>query len=342
MSKSVDSQTVLLFYREYQRDSIFPSDRYLKRLVRPAYNLIRRDRSISGFLVWFRLLARALRHQGYTTIVNDHRLALRYPEHPVGLAGYPNVLDGWDLPNPAILGPGLFDHPALAPHLFDDPRFRLYITTCSWNDAVFRRAYGDRCVPWHAGIDLDVWPDARGRTKAIDFLVYDKVRWERDYYGAALIQPVLDGLTARGLTFCVMSYGEYNYRSYRAALSSARAMVFLCEHETQGMAYQEAMASGVPILAWDQGYWLDPRRPQWDPYPVPATSVPYFSPECGERFRDASDFPQALDRFLANLDSYNPRGYVQRVLSLEASANLYMRHYISLLPDSSVASTERA
>jgi hypothetical protein len=47
-------------------------------------------------------------------------------------------------------------------------------------------------------------------------------------------------------------------------------MLFLCEHETRGLAYQEALASNVPILAWDTGFWLDPRRPLYDPNPVPA------------------------------------------------------------------------
>lgn len=341
MDRRVDERTVLLFYREYERDRIFPNDRYVKRIMRPAYNLIRRDQSISGFLVWFQLLVAALRRHGCTVRVNDRRLARRHPEHPVGLAGYPNVLDGWDLPNPALLGPGLYDHPTLAPRLFDNARYKLYITTCDWNDALFRRVYGDRCVLWHAGIDLDVWPDMRGHAKAVDFLIYDKVRWNRDLYGRALIQPVLDTLNALGLTHCIVRYGQYNHKAYRAALSSSRAMIFLCEHETQGMAYQEAMASGLPVLAWDQGYWLDPRRPQWDPVPVPATSVPYFSPECGDRFRDADDFPRVLDRFLGALDSYDPRGYVQRALSPEGSASLYMRHYTSLLPDRCAAAVQR-
>ena len=35
-------------------------------------------------------------------------------------------------------------------------------------------------------------------------------------------------------------------------------MVFLCEHENQDIAYQQALACGVPILAWDRGgYWQD-------------------------------------------------------------------------------------
>jgi glycosyltransferase involved in cell wall biosynthesis len=37
-------------------------------------------------------------------------------------------------------------------------------------------------------------------------------------------------------------------------------MVFLCEHETQGFAYQQALSCGVPIIAWDRGGLLqDPK-----------------------------------------------------------------------------------
>jgi len=36
-----------------------------------------------------------------------------------------------------------------------------------------------------------------------------------------------------------------------AALSRGRSMLFLCEHETQGLAYQQAIAAGLTILDWD-------------------------------------------------------------------------------------------
>ena len=37
-------------------------------------------------------------------------------------------------------------------------------------------------------------------------------------------------------------------QSYRALLRRSKSMLFLCESETQGMAYQEALASNVPVL----------------------------------------------------------------------------------------------
>jgi len=106
-------------------------------------------------------------------------------------------------------------------------------------------------------------------------------------------------------------------------------MVFLCEHETQGMAYQEALASNVPIIAWDHGWWTDPVWPAYSETPIPATSIPLFSPECGEKFKMISDFPKIFEKFWSKLDSYNPRRFIQREVSFKKSADMYCKHYFS-------------
>jgi hypothetical protein len=104
-------------------------------------------------------------------------------------------------------------------------------------------------------------------------------------------------------------------------------MIYLCEHETQGFAYQEALASNVPVLAWDPGVWMDPLASVHETEPVEATSVPYFSAECGERFRSFEDFSETLDLFWRRLPDYEPRAYVGRELSLRGSAEIYMSYY---------------
>jgi hypothetical protein len=320
--------TVLLFYREHESDTLVPGDRHLKRLIRPLYHRLTRRQKVSGFLVWYQLLVKALRAQGLDVRHNDFRLARRNPRHPVGLIGYPEILRGWSLPNPAVLGPGLVDHPKLAPELMRDPRFRSYVVTCGWMRELFAPYYGaERVVSWYAGIDLAEWPDTRGQAKDVDVLVYDKIRWNRDRMVPELLDPLLRALAARGLRVESVRYKEYDHAVYRELLGRSRAMVFLCEHETQGMAYQEALASNVPILAWDNGFWLDPHRAEWEDLPVPASSVPYFSAECGERFRGAGELEEALERFWGRLDGYTPRAFVARELSQKGSAELYMRHY---------------
>jgi len=323
----ITNNIVLLFYQDYERDTFFRNDRYLKRVVRPLYHAVTRKQKVTGFLVWYRLLAQALRLAGFDVRENDYRFARKHPEHPVGLVGYPSLLDGWNLPNPAVLGPALFDHPAQCPDLMTDPRFVSYLVTCDWMRDLFGPVYGDKCRQWHAGIDMERWVDTKADAKDIDFLIYDKVRWEHDDYDVNLIQPILQRLRDKGLTYEVIRYKFYDYGTYQALLRRSRAMIFLCEHETQGMAYQECLASNVPILAWDNGHWLDPNWKRYSEGPVTASSVPYFSRECGERFVGIDDFDAALGKFLERKDAYTPRAYVERELSFAGSAELYMKAY---------------
>jgi glycosyltransferase involved in cell wall biosynthesis len=128
----------------------------------------------------------------------------------------------------------------------------------------------------------------------------------------------------------VIRYGAHNQSTYRKLLARSRFIVFLGEHETQGFAYQEAMASNLPVLAWNPGFWVDPNRLKYTSDPVPSCSVPYFSDECGATFREPDEFKSALQAFVGRLDSFRPRQFVQQHLSFESSAQTYLRHYDAL------------
>jgi hypothetical protein len=312
---------VLLFYADFDRD---PFTRRLRRI----YHALRPGRpKVTGFEVWFRLLVKALKGSGCRVHVNATALARRNPRFPVGISGYPYILDDWALPNPAVLGPGLLDHPSARPLLMKDPRFKLFVTTCDWYHRMFAQVYGpDRCASWYAGIDLQEWPDLGVEPKDVDFLIYDKIRWRREEYERTLVRPIQEALRSRGLSWELVRYGAYDHRTYRALMRRSRAMIFLCEHETQGMAYQEAMAANLPILAWDKGVWADPQSARYSSEPIPASSVPYFGLQCGERFVDFDGFHAALERFLEYRARYAPRAFVQSELSLAGSARLYRQH----------------
>jgi hypothetical protein len=323
-------RTVLLFYEDIESDRWLRGDRYVTRAARRLYHAVTEGQRVSGFEIVFGLLVRALRSAGCRVVVNNPRLAARHPDHPIAIAGYPHVLDRWRLPNPAVLGPGLLDHPAERPDLMRDPRFRSYLVPCGWMQELFEPYYPGVCRVWFGGIDVSEWPDVSTAPKDLDLLIYDKIRWDRDRQLPALLEPIEAELTRRGLRHARVLRGAYDHAGFRQLLSRAHGMLFLAEHETQGLAYQEAMASGVPILAWDQGVWADPNRTRWTSDAVPASSVPFFSPDCGERFRDFADFPAALDRFLAGLGRYTPRAYVAEALSFERSAALFLDAYTSV------------
>lgn len=325
-----ERKVVLLFYREAERDKFFRYDRYLKRAVRPLYNLLHRRRKKTGFLVSFELLKRALQRQGWLVRVNDYATARKHPDYPVGLVGYPVLLEGWRLPNPALLGTALYDHPMLAPRLLEDGRFRRYLVPSRWTYDMFHPYYGDACAQWFAGIDTAQWPDTSASPKNIDFLIYDKIMWDRARQERALLQPIHRLLQRRGFRIEVIRYKLHDHATYRRLLERSRAMVFLCEHESQGLAYQEAMASNVPVLAWDNGVWLDPLAQRFGTTAIPASSVPYFSSDCGERFAGWPDFEAALERFLDRLPLLRPRNYVCENLSMKRSAEIYAGHYFSL------------
>ena len=275
----------------------------------------------------------ALKASGCRVRINDYRCARANPHYPVGIVGFPIILERWSLPNPALLGPSLYDHPGLAPHLFDDNRFKKYVVLADWTYDLFFPYFGERCIKWFAGIDLAEWPDLSTCEKPYDFLIYDKVRWDHDELQASLIDPICRMLEARGLTSQIVRYGFHDHDTYRRMLSESRSVLFLCEHETQGIAYQEALASGAPVLAWDNGFWLDPLWQRFHCTAPAASSVPFFSHSCGERFASIAEFAPALERFLAGHASYDSRGYVRQHLSPAASARIYQDAYFSLLLD---------
>jgi glycosyltransferase involved in cell wall biosynthesis len=128
-------------------------------------------------------------------------------------------------------------------------------------------------------------------------------------YWHPLITPIKKALGERGYRVETICFKFHDHETYRRLLVRSRAMVFLCEHETQGLAYQEALASNVPVLARDNGYWLDPLWRRVSETMVPASSVPFFSPDCGKRFANFAAFVAALSRFLERLPSLRPRQY---------------------------------
>ena len=326
-------RVVLLFFADVERDTLVPGDRHLRRAARRLKRAFRDGQKVSGFGVAVDRMVQALVLRGCRVVINDRPLARRNPTYPVALTGYPHLLDGWDLPNPAILGPGLLDHPGLRPELMSDRRFRWYLTVSPWTQALFETAWPGRTFLWFSGVDVAAWPETPSAQKDLDLLVYEKFLWDQQANRARLLQPILAELQRRGLRVHHVRYGQYDHAEYRALLARSRGLLFLCEHETQGMAYQEALASGVPILAWDQGEWLDPLRLRFGDAAIPASSVPWFSPECGERFRDLPGFAPALDAFLLRLDRYRPRAYAAENLSLERSADLYLEKYGPLAPE---------
>jgi|SRR5437773_901621 len=316
--------TLNLFYQEPDGDRWLPLDRYPRRLIR---RLVREPRQPGGMERYFLNLAAGLKRCGITHHVNGFNYARRHPDDVVGIVGKGHLLRERAWRNPIVFGPAVFSHPLNDPVAFTELPIRLVLVSCEWMKRMYETALNVPVAVWASGIDCDTWQPAPQDQKDVDVLIYDKIRWERFRYEAELISPIHALLKAKNLRFETIRYGAYREENFQKLLGRARSMIFLCEHETQGFAYLQTLASGVPILAWDRGGpWKDP---EFFPERVnfsPVTSVPYWDERCGVKFESAPDFERQFDGFWDGVldGKFRPREYVTENLSLEGCALRYV------------------
>jgi hypothetical protein len=322
---------VLLFYDGYELKArpglMGAAYSQTRRAARYAYRSLRRRQLRTGFYTAFLSLCRSLRLVGCDVRVNDFGALCRRPHYPIGLCGYPSVVTQVRGENPVIFGHGDLGLPEAAAAIAADERMRILIQPCEWACAFNRPYCGDKLRAFPVGVDSAQWKLPK-RQKTNDFLVYDKLRWHREARVPAIRDRLVDSLKARGHTVTVLQYGTHPQDRYRRALASSRALLFLCEHETQGIAYQEALAAGVPVLAWDEGELVDPALRPYAPG-LRVTSVPYFDARCGMTFT-LDTFEDVSRQFWAAIDRFEPRDYIDERLSMQRAGRDYLTLYASI------------
>ena len=298
-----------------------------RRLARYIYRSARRRQVRTGFYTAFLSLCQSLRLVGCDVRVNDFGALRNRPHYPIGLCGYPSVLAHVAGDNPVIFGHGDFGLPEAASVIAAQDRMRILVQPCEWACAFNRPYCGDKLRAFPVGVDSAQW-NLPKTAKTYDFLVYDKLRWHRDERVPAIRDRLIESLAARGHSVTVLQYGAHPQEAYRRALAASRALLFLCEHETQGIAYQEALAAGVPVLAWDEGELVDPNLRRYAP-DLTVTSVPYFDERCGMRFT-LETFEPVAEQFWAAIDRFRPRDYVDERLSMQRAGRDYLSLYSSI------------
>lgn len=313
-----------LFYAEPELDRWFPFDRHPRRVIR---RLVRGAPQIGGVQRWFVNLCRGLDQLGAPYDVNDYAFFRGRRDAPAFVIGKSQVIDALPKGVPIVFGPGVDSHPS-ANDFWATASIVHLLISCDWFARMYERDL-PKAIPitvWPAGIEVDRWKPAARRVPGRRIIVYDKVRWERELYEPALIDPIIVDLQSAGYEPSLLRYGHYREEHFRMLLRDAIAMVFLCEHETQGFAYLQALSADVPILAWDRrGPWKDP---SYYPQVVfgPVTSVPYFDIRCGRTFDGIESFRSALPDFLTDISAgvFRPRDFVTEVLDLRESARRFV------------------
>ena len=147
------------------------------------------------------------------------------------------------------------------------------------------------------------------REPSYDCLIYFKRR------DVSELSAVKKFLLSRGLSYRMVEYGRYDEVGFRNLVNQANFCFLINGTESQGIAVQEIMSMGVPIIEWDIKEWLD----QGEAYRVPATSVPFWDKRCGERFYSIDKLEETFDNFYARINDYDPKAYIKDNLSFEMS-----------------------
>jgi hypothetical protein len=321
-----------LFYEEPDGDRWLPFDRLPRRIVR---RVLRGEPEIGGHRRVSLNLRAGLDRLRIPYRFNDYDYARRNPNELVCIIGKAQVLDKIEWKNPILFGAAVFSHPLDDPHLFERLPVKKILLPGAWMKEMWRPYWDEPVAVWPVGIDTDRWRPREPAEKPFDVLLYDKVRWDHVRYESSLIEPIRGKLRQAGRSFREIRYGAYREVELEAALAECRTVVFLCEHETQGIAYQQALAAGVPILAWDRGgYWQDPA---YFPDKVkfqPVTSVPFWDERCGRTFAAIEEFDDAWRQFWDEFKSgrYDPRAYILDNLTLEQCAQRYL-HQVQSVSD---------
>jgi hypothetical protein len=313
-----------LFYQEPDPDRWIPFDRYPRAILRRC---VRGRPRPGGQMRVFLNLCAGLDRLGVKYRVNDYRHARGHPEQLACIVGKPHVLDLAEWRNPIVFGAAVHSHPLDDPNLLQRLPVKRILVPGEWMRKMCEPFYGDRVSAWPVGIDTELWKPALAMAKDVDVLIYDKILWEHDRYHSELLTPIVEDVRRRGLRIAAIRYGSYREDDYRLLVQRAKSMVFLCQHETQGIAYQQALSCGVPVLAWDRrGMWQDPAY-----YPNrvrfgPVSSVPYWSDDCGMTFTDAHSFTEHFETFWRRVEQswFSPRRFIVDNLTLEHCARQYL------------------
>ena len=166
---------------------------------------------------------------------------------------------------------------------------------------------------------LAVWPVGieefnNIREPNYDCLIYFKRRDQSE------LDIVKKFLVNNGLSYRMVEYGTYGEDGFKQLVNSAKFCFLINGTESQGIAVQEIMSMGVPIIAWDIKEWLD----QGEAYRVPATSIPYWDERCGEVFFNIDDLEVTFSKFYATINEYDPKSFIRDNLSFSKTMEQLM------------------
>lgn len=210
-------------------------------------------------------------------------------------------------------GPNLVVVPQESEGILNHKEIDKIIVPCEWVKEVYESESHEltgKVDIWPVGVDTDFWHLSNLEKKSKEkegasILVYNKKQDD-------LCNKIIPIIEHYGKVKTI-NYGEYNVKEYKQALNDTTFMVWLSLSESQGIALLEALSMDIPILAWDPGYWLYYSKELKREFVCyNASSSPYFSSQCGVKFKSLEDFENKFNEFEYKMGKleFKPRSYL--------------------------------
>ena len=181
----------------------------------------------------------------------------------------------------------------------------------------FNETTGCNMYVWPVGIDTEKFiPIGNGRKHFDCFVYYKNVTQQTPIQKLQRIQDVLN---KKGISHAVITYGQYDEDGFRRLMKKCKFGIFLTGTESQGIAYMEALSSGIPLIIIEEKVFA---YSNYSFSNANVSAAPYFDDRCGEKI-DINDFDLKIGSFIQKLKFFNPREYIIENHTLEKGAQKY-------------------
>ena len=224
-----------------------------------------------------------------------------------------------------LVGPNLYVAPRNIPAELDISK-AVYLVPSEWNKRFWLHFGFNKCPmeAWPAGIDTDEFKPAGGNKEFI--LVYFKQRFDRE------LDVLKKELEAKSLAYKILHYDKgYKEAEFKGLLEKSRYVIWLGREESQGIALEETLSAGVPILVCDVssvGHLIGGNDlSQAEKDFKDTTSAEYFDDRCGIKIKDLGELSGAIERMESSFKEFEPRQYILENLSLGGQARKLLGFY---------------
>jgi hypothetical protein len=195
----------------------------------------------------------------------------------------------------------------------------VYIQPSDWARDVFINNFfcKNKIESMPFGVDTNKFNKIKPINDRNEVFVYFKNRSPSE------LETVQNLLNSKNINYKVFSYhNRYHENDYVNYLQNSKYGIWVGGHESQGFGLQEALSCDVPLLVWSVKSMNQEYGSSYED--IPATTVPYWDECCGEVFYNSSDLENTYNKFMKNIEYYEPREFILENLSMEVCENKLM------------------